>query len=187
MSEIEIKKPKRPDTAETETATLPETKAETLPEKPKAKRKTPPVKRGIHEKMKMELESDPLDKLSPLHRAFCYAYVENGGNGTRAYMLVYPKCSYNAASVRAYDLLRTDKIIAGIKQIYSKIWKDRETDIEKGKTYNQIHALALADISEVIDLKGGTLSVKTLDDIPEHARKAIQSIEYIRKKHKGWC
>jgi hypothetical protein len=134
--------------------------------------------------MKMELESDPLDKLSPLHRAFCYAYVENGGNGTRAYMLVYPKCSYNAASVRAYDLLRTDKIIAGIKQIYSKIWKDRETDIEKGKTYNQIHALALADISEVIDLKGGTLSVKTLDDIPEHARKAIQSIEYIRKNTK---
>ena len=53
--------------------------------------------------------SDEKKPLSKKHQRFINEYLRRW-NGTRAYMAVYPKSSYEAAMVSASELLRTPKI-----------------------------------------------------------------------------
>ena len=127
------------------------------------------------------ITENPLDKLSPAHKEFCYAYVENMGNGSAAYKKVYPKAKDTSARANAVKLLANVNIKQAIQHLYTQIWQKRTEDLEKSKTYTLIHSIGNSDISDVIDLENNTLEVKSLSEIPESARKAIQSIDFVEK------
>ena len=157
--------------------------AEEVKQKPvKKKAVKKKVKKGAKKKAVKTEGNNPLDKLSPAHREFCYAYVENLGNGTRAYMSAYPNAKESTAAVNASQLLIKANIKQAIQHLYTQIWAKRTEDLEKSKTYTLIHCVGEADIADVIDLEGGTLTVKALADIPEKARKSIQSIDFTEKQ-----
>lgn len=119
-------------------------------------------------------------KTERLHRLFAKEYVANFSNGMVAYKKVYPKVKDNTAMTNASKLLSNAKIKAWVDEEYSRIWKDKDTEIERSKTYKMIHALGESEISEVVDLETGTLKVKDFSEIPLKARQAIQSVKFKR-------
>ena len=127
-------------------------------------------------------EFNPLDKLSAAHKEFCYAYVENLGNGSAAYKKAYSTVKDTTARANAVKLLANTNIKQAIDYLYTQMWLKRTEDLEKSKTYTLIHCVGESDISDVIDLEGGTLSVKDFNEIPEKARKSIQSIDFTEKQ-----
>lgn len=119
------------------------------------------------------------------YRLFAKEYVARFGNAKRAYMAVYPNVRTDAAAEAAASrLLRQVKVQQFLKEEYEGIFKEKDTEIEKSKTYKMIHCLGDSDISEVVDMEGGTLEVKSLSEIPEHARQAIQAVKYREKETK---
>ena len=118
------------------------------------------------------------------YRLFAKEYVARFGNAKRAYMAVYPNSKENSAEANGIRLISNDKVKQFIKEEYEKIFKEKDTEIEKSKTYRMIHCLGDSDISEVVDMEGGTLEVKSLSEIPEHARQAIQAVKYREKETK---
>jgi hypothetical protein len=117
-------------------------------------------------------------KTENLHRLFAKEYVANFSNGMVAYQKVYPGVKNNVAMASASRLLRNVKIQKLIDEEYERIWKNKDTEIERSKTYKMIHALGESEISEVVDLETGTLKVKDFSEIPLKARQAIQSIKF---------
>lgn len=112
------------------------------------------------------------------YRFFAKEYVANFSNGKIAYQIISPNVSDNVAMSSASRLLRNVKVQQFINEEYARIWKDKDTEIEKSKTYKMIHALGESEISEVVDLETGTLKVKNFSEIPLKARQAIQSIKF---------
>jgi phage terminase small subunit len=120
-------------------------------------------------------------KTERLHRLFAKEYVINFSNGMVAYKKVYPKVKDSTAKVQASKLLTKPNVQTWIKEEYERIWKDKDTELERSKTYSMIHALGESEISEVVDLETGTLKVKDFSEIPLKARQAIQSIKFKTK------
>lgn len=148
------------------------------------KKKTTKKTKTRKEKKDKYVESPSFKLLNEKQKEFVYNYVKNLGNGTRAYLEAYPNSSYDAATVSAIRLLANDRIKEAIQEYYKKIWKEKDSELEKTKTYQLIHSIGESDISDVIDLEDGTLTVKNLKDIPVSARHAIQSIKRVERTTK---
>ena len=149
-----------------------EIKTAQKPEEKKEKRK-PHFKKNIIAKDTPRA----IDNLSPAHKDFVKEYVKNMGNATKAYLSAYPHVKMTTAAANGSKLLCNAKIIDAIREEYELYFKNKDSDIEKSKTYQLIHSLGTTKISEIIDLEGQTLSVKSLEDIPESAIHAIKSIK----------
>ena len=147
--------------------------------KVKAKAKT-----AAKSKIKGPLEfGEAFEKLTEKQKLFVSNYVGPYlYNATRAYMAVFPKTTYGSAGVESHKLLKNPKIKAAVDEISAKQFADIQSDIAKNETYRKIKALSEISIEEVVDLAGRTLVVKSLDEIPPHARYAIKSIKYDRKE-----
>ena len=143
---------------------------------------TPPALPKQKPKPKKKKKSIEKKEMKPAHIAFIKEYVRNMGNATRAYMAVYPKASYGAAREAACGLLTKANIKKAIDAEYKKLWDDKDTDLEKSKTLQMIKELGNSNVFDVVDLKDGTLFVKSLDEIPIEAQNSIMSIEKIRKE-----
>lgn len=126
----------------------------------------------------------PLSAAEERYKLFAKEYVARFGNAKRSYLAVYPNSKDNTAEVNGCKLLRNAKVQEYINEEYSKIFKEKDTEIEKSKTYKMIHSLGDSDISDVIDMENGTLEVKSLSEIPDVARQAIQSVKYKEKETK---
>lgn len=122
-----------------------------------------------------------VDKLRVL---FAKEYVANMGNGTKAYLSVYPNAKIGTAATQASRMLNDPKIKALIENEYKRVFKDKDDEIERSKTYKMIHSIGNTNIAEVIDLEGGTLRVKDLSEIPESAQHAIESVKRRYKETK---
>lgn len=131
-------------------------------------------------KKKKEKEKSAFESLAPKHQLFVKQYIICNGKGGPAYRQVYTVKDIFTASVNANRLLKNAKIKQAIDDEYKKIFKDKDSEIEKSKTYKLLHSISDTDIDEVIDLENGTLTVKDLSEIPRSAIPAIQSI----KRHK---
>ena len=116
------------------------------------------------------------DKLSDKHKLFVKNYVANFAVGYKAYLAVRPTAKYSTARVEASKLLTKPNIKQAIEEEYAIVYAGIQTELEKSKTYKMIHAIGDSDISDIIDLKEGTLTVKDFDEIPPEARQSIQSI-----------
>ncbi|MHA1342355.1 MAG: terminase small subunit [Promethearchaeota archaeon] len=132
-------------------------------------------------KEKKEKKLTAFERLSDKHKLFVKNYIKNNGNQTRAYMDSYPKAKYATARSKGCELVTKDNVKAAIDEEYAKIWKEKDSEIEKGKTYELIKSLGNSDITDIIDLENGTLTVKDISEIPSEARQWIQSLKYTEK------
>jgi secreted Zn-dependent insulinase-like peptidase len=149
------------------------------PVKAKAKAKKKVVKKKV---VKVEKVLTAFDKLTDKHKLFVKAYIQNFAVGYKAYMQIYPKVTYESARALSTVLLANINVKNAIAEEYSRIWADKDTEVEKSKTYAMIHNIGESDISDIVDMENGTLTVKDLKDIPAEARQWIQSIEYAKKE-----
>lgn len=123
------------------------------------------------------------DKLSDKHKLFVSHYCGDClYNATRAYQKTYPTAKYESAIAKASELLTKVNIKEAIEEISKEQFANIQSDIEKNETYQKIKSLSQMSIDEVVDLAGRTLVVKSLEEIPQHARYAIRSIKYDRKE-----
>jgi len=64
------------------------------------------------------------------HEHFCIAYIANKGNGTAAYQIAYPNCSYAAARVGANRVLKMPEIQEYIAARRASITEELNITIE---------------------------------------------------------
>jgi len=127
-------------------------------------------------------ELSAFDKLKDKQKLFVKYYIKHFAVAYKAYKEIHPNVDNNVAMVEASRLLRNPNIKAAIAEEYQKIYSEIQSDIEKSKTYQLIHALGNSDISDVVDLENGTLTVKDLKDIPIDALQTILAIEFTEKE-----
>jgi phage terminase small subunit len=153
-------------------------KKEETPEPKKTGRK----KKVEEKKEEKKKEECAFDKLKIEHQNFVKEYVRNFAVGYKAYKCVYPKVSDETARTNASRLLTNANVKQAIDDEYKRIWKEKDSEIEKSKTYQMIHSIGNSDISDIINLEDGSLIVKNLKEIPPEARQCIQSVEYVEKE-----
>lgn len=131
-------------------------------------------------------EKSVFDNLKPHHKLFIENYIACLGNGTHAYLQTYHIKKNNTAAASASRLLKNPNIMKALDEKYCEIWKNKNSDLEKTKTYLMIHAIGESDITDVVEFKNA-IRIKELKDIPIAARHSIQSIESIEKIGKDGC
>jgi hypothetical protein len=113
---------------------------------------------------------DKVTGLTPKQEQFCVEFVRSAdGNATEAYRRVYgSRTSKNAAYHFPYRLRRMPKICARIDQLRANAVKEAELSIER--VLEEIRNSAFIDPIELFDADG---NLRAMNDIPEHARRAI--------------
>lgn len=136
------------------------------------KKKLPiPIKKTKLPKEVIKESEEIISELSDKHKAFCREYCMDL-NGTKAYMRVYPDCSYDAASVCALRLLRNDKIKQHIKHLQDNL--EELTGITKAKVLNELHKIAFSNIS---DLHNTWIERKKFEELTMEQKACIQVID----------
>jgi phage terminase small subunit len=118
------------------------------------------------------------DKIPAEHKKFVVEYVACAGNGTEAYLKVFPKAKRTTATVEASKLLTKPNILEAIELEYGKYFKEKDKEIAKSKTYQLINFCGDVDVAEIFD---NEYEVKPLNEIPIPIRRAIQSIKKTEK------
>lgn len=121
------------------------------------------------------------ERLSDKHKLFVEAYIENMGNGTRAYQSVYPRAAYDSARNNSARLLANDSIKMAIQEEFEKVFKDRNNDFRRSETYLEVEAISHSKISDVVDIDGDELRIKPFEEMSEAALRTIKSITVNRK------
>ena len=116
--------------------------------------------------------------LSLKHQRFVHEYVANGGNGPRAYRIVYPTCSPLAANSNASRLLKNAEIRAYMAGAKKKLL-ERITPTYQ-KVFREYAKLAFSDIGECLDFDtpGGPYLLPGKYLSPE-ARACIAGVDVI--------
>lgn len=113
--------------------------------------------------------------LNDKQKLFCLSYLQSF-IATKAYKEAYPSAkSDEAAAVSAARLLRNDKVSQAISEKLNSIWDDKEQFI--GRALSEILALSFSDISQIVDIKKGILTMKDLNNVDT---RIIQSIKTTR-------
>jgi phage terminase small subunit len=142
-----------------------------------SKRKNGYSGRGLNN-MPKKNEKLKIDKMSAEHKKFVVEYVACAGNGTEAYMKVFPKSKYNSARVEASRLLSRPNILQAIEDEYAKYFKEKDKEIAKSKTYQLINFCGDVDVADIFD---DDYEIRPLSEIPIPIRRAIQSIKKTEK------
>lgn len=118
-------------------------------------------------------ELSPLDRLSPKRRAYVEEYLIDLNQTKAAIRAGYPPAS---ARQTASAVLMTDPDI--VCAIESELHKRRKrTGITADRVLRELAAIAFADIGDVMSINdGGLITVRPLEGIKPHARRAIESI-----------
>lgn len=133
--------------------------------KKQAKNKDTPEKKG---------SSTP--ELNQNQIAFCYSFITDN-NATRAYKEVY-KCSEKAAESGSCRLLRNVKIQQKINELKTKAIKRSEITLDK--VIDELGKIAFSNIRDCIDLEVDSLVFKSAKDIPEDAFACISEITQLK-------
>lgn len=117
-------------------------------------------------------------KLSAKHEAFCWEYLATCGNGTQAYLRVYPGVKESTARVNASKLLAN----ADIKSRVEEILQERRSRhaLLQDKVIEYHRSVMLLDRFELLDPNTG--GVKRLEDLPPEAREVLE-IEQVSAKY----
>ncbi len=117
---------------------------------------------------------DP-DGLLPRQRLFVMEYLKDQ-NATAAIKRAGYKCKNdNVAAVDALQMLRNPKIARVVRRALAAMCRKLETSAER--TVQEIVYLAQSDPADVFDFDGPTMRLKPANEIPEHARRSMASIE----------
>lgn len=108
------------------------------------------------------------------HERFCQEYSKLL-NATNAYKAVYgnSKGAENSAS----KLLGKDKVKERIAELCKR--KEDKVETKAFDIVKELEAIAKARMIDVFQINGGTLTIKSIEDIPEECHVAIESIEVL--------
>lgn len=116
-------------------------------------------------------------KLSPKHEAFCWEYIATCGNGTMAYLRVYPGVKENTARANASRLLANADIKARIEEILQE--RRSRHAILQDKVIEYHRSVMMLDRFDLLDPHTG--SVKRPEDLPPAVREVIE-VEQVSAK-----
>lgn len=113
--------------------------------------------------------------LSGKELSFCYEYIANGFNGTRAYMAIYGKGNENVAAVLANKLLRKVKIKGKVAELTKKYLQPFA--ITGNKVLKEIAKNGFSNITDFVswNAKDGVI-IKDSAELGEYA-SAIREID----------
>jgi hypothetical protein len=126
-----------------------------------------------------EKEKSAWDQLTLKEQLYVKAYIECNGNQYRAYVKTFGqgKKSRETIDAAASRLTRKVKVRAALEEEYKKIWAEKDSEIEKSKTYQAIHNFADFVIDDICDDR---LGIKDLKEMPEIAKQAIVGVEHTK-------
>jgi phage terminase small subunit len=113
--------------------------------------------------------SDP-DGLTPRERLFVEAYVHNGGNTTRAYLVAAPHVKETTAGVEGWKLLKTPKVAAVLEKRRQQRFK--ELQMTGDEALALIAMRARADVAQAYNANGQLLPI---NQWPEALRLACRT------------
>ncbi len=133
---------------------------------------------GVFPEMQSEMGKAAVSEtLSKRHEEFCWAYVQFGGHGEKAYLDVYRGCKPSTARVNAAKLLTNTTILQRIEEVLGDRRKRRGALVERVIDYHQ--AVMNLDRFSLLDPETGR--VKKLEDLPPEAREVLE-IEQVSAK-----
>jgi phage terminase small subunit len=115
---------------------------------------------------------------NPRHELFCHEYIANGFSKQKAYSAANPGCALKTARTAGSKLYRTnEKVRARIAEIMEQI----HGEIDKGgyKVLSALDEIAHAKITDVVTWAGGTILVKSMDEIAPELHGAIAELTEI--------
>ena len=98
-------------------------------------------------------------------------------NGTRAYRVAFPDCSYAAARMAASRLVAQDNIAAEISA--ARRAQSRRTRISADKALRELARVAFSDVFDLVDAEG---HLRPVWQIPIETRRAIVGVKVTRKR-----
>lgn len=121
--------------------------------------------------MQSEDEKPKGPKLNPRQEAFVRSYARYG-NATRAARDA--GYSERSAEVTGFRLLRNAKIQAALQAIYED--RQKKYEVNEERLMRELASIAFFNIFDVFDIEDGRLKLRPIDQIPERAQAAIESI-----------
>tara|TARA_R110000851_G_scaffold19014_1_gene59077 strand:- start:108 stop:644 length:537 start_codon:yes stop_codon:yes gene_type:complete len=110
--------------------------------------------------------------IKPEHRVFAHQYVIDW-DGTRSYMVAYPKSSYESAKASASRLLTNDNLNEYIEDIQKDLGK--LAGISALRNVLELKKIAFTNIS---DFKDGWMTEKQFDTLDNDTKAALSEIQY---------
>lgn len=117
-----------------------------------------------------------MTKLTPKQENFCNYYLESG-NASEAYRRAY-SCGNMAPDTinrKAVELLNNGKITARVGQLQA-ILQER-SDISKDEAVKELTNIVRCRVTDVLNAKGKTVTIKKLEDLPDGVVACISSIK----------
>lgn len=114
------------------------------------------------------------EKLTDKREIFCLYYAKYR-NQVKAYQAAY-KCSYENACRNANSLMKNKEVRGRIDELLSQIRENVEYTI-KDIAQKQID-IAVADVKDFVDIKGGEVVLKSLEEIDGTLIKKIKNTKY---------
>jgi len=125
--------------------------------------------------MKREPKTTLIEQLTnEKHKIFCFEYISNGQNATRAYMKAYPSVKRTTAMTNGSLLLVNTKIKSALREYFDDYYEAKK-DLA-GETLRVLEGILKSDISNVIKYQNGKMEILDLDEIQDTS--VIQSIEH---------
>ncbi|KXV70978.1 hypothetical protein AD952_11060 [Acetobacter cerevisiae] len=120
--------------------------------------------------------------LTPKQRRFAEEYLSNGENGVEAYRAAYSKtASYKNADREARRLLANPRITPVINEARRKAKKRTDRIVEryaitKENVLREFARIGFSDVTDVVSIVNGLVTVADTSEVPEDARRAISEI-----------
>ncbi|MCK5137515.1 MAG: terminase small subunit [Bacteroidales bacterium] len=114
--------------------------------------------------------------LTPKQEKFCHAYMETG-NASEAYRQSYScgRMKEATINVKASELLKHGKVAVRLNEIKNEL---KETsDIKKERVLFELEAIMEAKISDYIEIKGGSVTLKDFSKLTEAQLRAVESVK----------
>lgn len=108
---------------------------------------------------------------------FCLAWLENGGNGTKAYQKAHPGASDAVAATEAWRDLRKPKVVEALRRLWKDYWGPFESGAEESVGRIGAMARAATYLPLLYDEKG---ALKPVAEWPRAVLVAVK--EYDRDK-----
>lgn len=118
-------------------------------------------------------------ELTEEQQRFCREYAANP-NGTTAYRIAFPECTYATARREAYRLRQNPTILAEIDAIRRSYAKQSKTSAVR--VLKELVAIAHFDPNDVFEDQDGYPSIRPWRAVSPRARKVISKVKIKRKR-----
>lgn len=120
--------------------------------------------------------------LTPKQRRFVEEYLSNGENAPAAYRAAYSEsASYATAERNGRRVLKNTRVVPVIRDAQERA--KRRTDrimeryaITKENVLREFARIGFSDVTDVVSIENGLVTVADTSEVPEDARRAISEI-----------